>query len=200
MELQISAHCKLQSLLSQQKSYWKQRGQIKWATLGDAGTKLFHAIATTKHMQNSIASIHDNAGDKISNHDEKAKILFDSFRDRLGTSQDTSMRFNINSFIQTTQDLSVLEAPFTMEEIEAIIGSLPSNKSLGPNDFNKDFMKKSWNIIAPDFFDLCIGVYNETIYMQSINGSYITLIPKKDVQKNVGYYRPISLSTQVSSF
>jgi hypothetical protein len=29
---------KLISLLSQQKAYWKQRGQIKWVTLGDAST------------------------------------------------------------------------------------------------------------------------------------------------------------------
>jgi hypothetical protein len=88
--------------------------------------------------------------------------------------------------------LYVLEAPFTMEEIEAIIGSLPSNKSLGPNGFNTDFMKKCWNIIAPDFFELCTGFYNGTICMQSINVSYITLILKKDVPKNGGY-RPISL-------
>ena len=27
----------LQVLLSNQRVYWKQRGQIKWATLGDAG-------------------------------------------------------------------------------------------------------------------------------------------------------------------
>jgi hypothetical protein len=31
----------LQVLLSNQRIYWKQRGQIKWATLGDAGTKFF---------------------------------------------------------------------------------------------------------------------------------------------------------------
>jgi hypothetical protein len=77
---------KLQSLLSHQKAYWKRHGQIKWATLGDIGTKFFHAIATNRHRKNSIASIHDNVGAEISNHDEKAKILFDSFKDRLGTS------------------------------------------------------------------------------------------------------------------
>jgi len=38
----------LQNLLKQQKAYWKQRGQIKWVTLGDASTKKFHAHATIK--------------------------------------------------------------------------------------------------------------------------------------------------------
>jgi hypothetical protein len=31
----------LQGLLSNQRAYWKQRGQIKWASFGDAGTKFF---------------------------------------------------------------------------------------------------------------------------------------------------------------
>jgi hypothetical protein len=32
---------KLQSLLRQQKAYWKQRGQIKWITLGGCKHKVF---------------------------------------------------------------------------------------------------------------------------------------------------------------
>jgi hypothetical protein len=32
----------LAKLLKQQRVYWKQRGRIKWATLGDENTKFFH--------------------------------------------------------------------------------------------------------------------------------------------------------------
>jgi hypothetical protein len=32
---------KLQTLLHRQRIYWKQRGNIKWVTLGDASTKFF---------------------------------------------------------------------------------------------------------------------------------------------------------------
>jgi hypothetical protein len=39
-----------------------------------------------------------------------------------------------------------------------------------------------WNIIAPDFYDLCNWFYNGSIYMQSINGSLVTLIPKKGLE------------------
>lgn len=35
---------KLILLLKQQKAYWKQRCSIKWVTMGDAGTKFFHAM------------------------------------------------------------------------------------------------------------------------------------------------------------
>jgi hypothetical protein len=40
----------LQELLSKQKAYWKQIGQIKWATLGDVGTKFFHARPIVRHL------------------------------------------------------------------------------------------------------------------------------------------------------
>jgi len=39
---------KLILLLKQQRTYWKQRGKIRWVKEGDAGTKKFHAHATIK--------------------------------------------------------------------------------------------------------------------------------------------------------
>jgi hypothetical protein len=40
---------------------------------------------------------------------------------------------------------------------------------------------------------MCFGFYNDSIYTQSINGSYITLVPKVDNPSSVNDYRPISL-------
>lgn len=48
---------KLLDLLEQQRIYRKQRGTIKWATLGDARTKFFHANATLRHRNNTITSL-----------------------------------------------------------------------------------------------------------------------------------------------
>lgn len=58
------------------------KGLIKWATCGDAGTKFYHANATIRHRQNAIAFIQDNDGFDISNHDDKAKIIFEAFREK----------------------------------------------------------------------------------------------------------------------
>jgi hypothetical protein len=43
------------------------------------------------------------------------------------------------------------------------------------------------------FYDLCAGFYNMNICLQSINGSFIVLVPKKDNPSSVNDYRPISL-------
>jgi hypothetical protein len=94
---------------------------------------------------------------------------------------------------QAIENLASLESPFSKEEINAIISTLPSNKSSSPDGFNTYFVKKWWDIIAPDFYDLCMGFYNGTICRQSINGSYISLIPKKEAPRHVMDFGPISL-------
>jgi hypothetical protein len=74
-----------------------------------------------------------------------------------------------------------------------VVKNLKTNKSPGPNGFNTDFMKKCWNVIKSDFYDPCAGFFNHEIYLKSINGSYVTLIPKIDNPVRVGDFRPISL-------
>jgi hypothetical protein len=52
----------LEGLLKQQLAYWKQRGKIKWVTLGDANSKFFHSIATVQKRKNHIASLTNSDG------------------------------------------------------------------------------------------------------------------------------------------
>jgi hypothetical protein len=73
------------------------------------------------------------------------------------------------------------------------IQNLPSDKSLGPDGFNGDFLKKCWPTISQDFYDLCQGFYEGNICMKSINSSHIVLVPKIDNPTTIGDYKPISL-------
>jgi hypothetical protein len=66
-------------------------------------------------------------------------------------------------------------------------------KSPGPDGFNTDFMKKCCNTISQDFYDMCNGFYNSNICLQSINGSYITLLPKVDNPRKISDFMSISL-------
>jgi hypothetical protein len=42
-------------LLQNKKSYWNQRGKIKWVKLGDTNTKFFHNKATINYRHNYIS-------------------------------------------------------------------------------------------------------------------------------------------------
>jgi hypothetical protein len=183
----------LQDLLSKQRTYWKQRGQIKWATLGDAGTKKFHANATIKHRHNLISILKDSNDNVAITHEEKASALFQTFKERLGSSQQTAMVFNLSTLIQPMDNLSELDVPFSHQEIDLVIKNLATNKSPGPDGFNTDFVKKCWSVIVLEFYELCDKFYEGSICVQSISGSYVTLIPKNSSHSSVGDYRPISL-------
>jgi hypothetical protein len=74
-----------------------------------------------------------------------------------------------------------------------VVKKLPSDKALGPVGFNIDFYKKYWPLIYTDFYALCEAFFQGNIYLQSLNGSHITLIPKHDSAPRVSDYRPISL-------
>ena len=83
--------------------------------------------------------------------------------------------------------------PFLKEEIDLIVKHLPSDKAPGPDDFNGLFLKKCWDIIKSDFYKLCEEFYNGELDLQSINNSYITLVPKISNPESINDYRPISL-------
>ena len=95
--------------------------------------------------------------------------------------------------INANVDLQSLEAPFTKEEIDKVISQMPGDKSPGPDGFNAAFLKSCWEIIAPDFYKLIADFHEGNINMQSINYSFITLIPKKDSAAVPSDYSPISL-------
>lgn len=124
-------------------------------TLGSENSKFFHACATIQHRNNSIGQITSPSGDILQEHDDKAALLLDSIKQRLGISEHTMIPPELLNLISPHQHLAVLEEPFTEAEIDAVVAKLPSNKSPGPDGFNTDFIKKCCNIIKKDFYDLC---------------------------------------------
>jgi exonuclease III len=187
----ISSH--LQCLLHQQKLYWKQRGTINWVKFGDECTSFFHANASMRHRGNNITSLRKDSGQEVFQHEAKAELIWETFKGRMGSSEFSHMYFDLQSLLHMDTDLCVLEEPFSKEEIDAVINDLPSNKSPGPNGFNGDFLKKCWSLIAQDFYTLCQDFFNNNVCLQSINSSFITLVPKKDNLLALGDYGPISL-------
>jgi hypothetical protein len=66
----------------------------------------------------------------------------EAFKEILGISDNPEMLFNLDELLERANDLRCLVEPFTHEEIDAVVASLPSNKSPGPDGFNMDFIKK----------------------------------------------------------
>ena len=103
------------------------------------------------------------------------------------------MGFDLPSLITLSVDLDSLVSSFTKEEIDSLIKRLPTNKALGLDGFNGLFIKKCWPLIKNDFCGLCLDFFECKISLESINGSFIILVPKVNNLECVNDFRPISL-------
>jgi hypothetical protein len=155
-------------------------------TPADAGTKFFHSNATIRHRQNLITSLQKSDGSLVRKHEDKALHLWESYKERLRTSEFTHSYFDLHSFLFASDNLLSLEEPFTKEENSNIVQNMPTDKSLGPDGFNSDFLKRCWSTVQQDIFELCQGFFDERVCIQSINSSHIVLIPKIDNPTKVG--------------
>ena len=66
-------------------------------TLGDARTNFFHANATIKFRRNLITCLDDSTGTSVFDHQQKADMIWVSFKERLGVSKFSSTQFNLDS-------------------------------------------------------------------------------------------------------
>jgi hypothetical protein len=150
-------------------------------------------MATTQKRKNHIQSITTTTGGTLTEHKDKADVLLQAYKERLGQTDNTSGAHNISSLLNISRNLEFLEAPFSAKEIDEVVADFPHNKSPGPDGFNAEFLQKCWPIIKKDFYDLCNQFHQGNLCLESINSCYITLVPKKDDASTVHDYRPISL-------
>ena len=119
----------------------------------------------------------------------------------MGTSQKTSMHFDLVSLFGQRQDSEIfdnLEFPFTEEEIEAVVKDLPTDKSPGPDGFNNEFLKSCWDIIKGDVLKFIYDFHAGQFSLESLNTSFITLIPKGSTPLIANDFRPISFTKMLS--
>jgi len=105
----------------------------------------------------------------------------------------TRFGFDLTTVLRRRDDLGFLEEPFTSNEIDTVIKSLPTDKSPGPDGFNNEFLKGCWTTVREDFYNLCKDFHGNNVCLRSINSSFITLIPKVEADRTVNEYMPISL-------
>ena len=150
-------------------------------------------MATISFRKNTITQLRNEQGTWIQDHEGKAGIIWNAFRNRMGVIEEPIILYNLASLVTRHEDLSCLVKPFTHEEIDNIVRRMPVDKAPGPDDFNGLFLKKSWHIIKEDFYRLCDSFFGGNVNLESVNSSFITSVPKHNNPESVNDFRPISL-------
>jgi hypothetical protein len=86
-----------------------------------------------------------------------------------------------------------LVAPFSLEEIEAVVRECDGNKSPGPDGFNFAFVKEFWGLMRGEIRILFDQFHGNATLPQGIISYFLALIPKVKNPEVLGDYRPISL-------
>jgi hypothetical protein len=180
-------------LLDYQQQYWRKRCTVRWTKFGDENTKFFQAMATERYRRNSISQLTLSDGTVVTDHKEKEQVIFNAYKERLGTSHAPEMLFDLQHIIQPVPGLEELSVPFTTEEIDLVVKHMPVDKAPGPDGFNGQFLKSCWHIIKQDIYQLCFDFYEGKLDIESINMGHITLIPKVASPESVNDFRPITL-------
>ena len=110
------------------------------------------------------------------------------------------MGFDLQSLIGRVDGLHELSKPFEKEEMDLVIKHMPCDKAPGLDGFNGLFLKRCWPIIQKYFYNLAHEFYAGRVNLESINSSFITLIPKTGSPEKINDYRPISLTNVCLKF
>lgn len=137
-KLVISHHRNLQE---SKRIYWRQRNTPRWVKLGDENSHFFYIMATAAHKRNFIIGLTDHNGFIVSDHEQKANLLWNSFRNRMGVSEFTDIYYDLSSIINTVALPNTLDSDFSTQEIDNVIRSLPNEHAPGPDGFSGIFIK-----------------------------------------------------------
>ena len=169
------------NILAEQEIYWKQRSRIQWLKEGDLNTSFFHKMANYRRRINTISSLLVNDA-----YIDSLTIIYNAIEKHFFSLFNKPPRPGITLVWDLLLPIKVsepdnLEIPFSKEEIKRSVFSLPWGKFQGPDGFPLCFYHHFWDEIMKNVFDMFEFFYqsNDINTLQSVNQTFITLIPKK---------------------
>jgi hypothetical protein len=164
---------------------------MRW--LGDANTKLFHAVANGRRTKNFIPAIHHN-GKLITDQARKEEVFFDSYNTLLGNIQNRDHTIDLDMLRMPAHDLEDLALIFSEAEVWGVIKELPPDRAAGLDGFIGAFYKRAWPIIKGEIMAAILKLFvGDGRTFGRLNRALITLIPKKQDAEEVVDFCPISL-------
>ncbi|KAL5789913.1 hypothetical protein ACOSQ2_004801 [Xanthoceras sorbifolium] len=191
----------LESLLSKEELYWKQRSRVDWLLAGDKNSKFFHRRATARKKKNQISSLLDSRGVRRESEQGMSSVVLDYFSDLFRSIQPSSSDLSAASFFieskVNAQMVGRLGEAFTRAEVRSAVFEMGPNKAPGPDGFHALFFQKFWNVVSEDVSSVCLKVLNGGCSIEEFNTTNVFLIPKVKNPERMTDFRPISLCSVI---
>ncbi|XP_056163671.1 uncharacterized protein LOC130137005 [Syzygium oleosum] len=185
------------ALRLQEESFFSQKSRIRWLKEGDMNTKFFHHFVNKRRLQNRILSVSADDGVLLTDPQVVRNHIVGHFQELLNgnpTSIQPSV-CEIRDFIGRVLDENQrnrLAQSVSDEEIQSTLFSLARGKALGPDGYNVDFFKTSWEIIGPSILMAVRDFFESGCMLKELNNTILTLVPKSPNASAMTDFRPIA--------
>lgn len=157
MQEYIAEKERLNTLLLNEETNWKQRTNIFWLREGDDNTKFFHSSAMARKEANKVTYLMDNDGTKVEDQDEMCRIVRDYFTSLFTVKDRTDMATMVGHRQVTTEQNIMLSKEFTFDEFTLAIKQMHPDKAAGPDGLNPGFFHHFWPLLGHEVFRVCIS-------------------------------------------
>jgi len=183
----------LHSLSHVNTSICWQQSRLLWLKDGDANSKYFHSVLSSRRRRNSLVSIVEN-GVVVEGVQPIRNVVFQHFFnhfkacaiERPGVD---NLAFKTLSYVEG----GGLIKPFSPEEVKAAVWDCESFKSLGLDGVNFGFLKEFWQDLKENIMRFINEFHRHSKLSRGINYTFIALIPKVESMQKLNEFRLISL-------
>ena len=126
-------------------------------------------------------------------------IIENYFRDIYTTSNPSSFDEILNGIHPaiSEEDAGLLGRDFQANEVRLAFDQMAPLTAPGPDGMSLIFYKSFWHIVGGDVMSVVLNALNSGVVPESLNSTFIDLIPKVKHPKRVADFRPISLCNVV---
>jgi hypothetical protein len=186
---------KLDELLQKEEQWWAQRAKSDWLQHGDKNSKFFHFKASQRHRKNKINFIIDNQGNNHNQNKDIQEVFHTYFSELFTSSNPTNIQCSVQVVANRVQPYmqAYLSQEFTAAEVSYAAHQLKSNATPGPDGLNANFYQTYWDTIGGGDTQTALDILNNGGNPETLNETYICVIPKHNNPTTPADYRPIAL-------
>ena len=189
----------IQRLKNREECVWKQRSPNAWLKEGDSNSWFFHCRANQRNHINFITGLEDNDGVWREDEGRMGGIIKNYFKE-IYTASNSSGFEEILSGVHSAiseEDAGLLDRDFQASEVRLALDQMIPLTAPGPDGMSPIFYKSFWHIVGRDVTSMALNALNSGVVPESLNSTFIALIPKVKHPKKVADFHPIRLCNVV---